>query len=307
MSVDTGLVTPFIKKGALFFFEEEEISFFFSGDNFATWDHLYYSIPGMLQFQLFGITYVGADICGFISDTTEELCARWMQLGSFYTFSRNHNTISARSQEPYLWESVAKNSRTSLAIRYSLLNYYYTLLYQASQNGAAVIRPLFYEHPSDSTTFAIDRQFYVGASILVTPVLSQGATSVTGYLPAGEWYDWYTLTKIAHLVVGEYRDFTAPLDYIPIHIRGGGIIPTQSPGYTTTETRSNPFELIVALNSDLTASGFLYADDGYYPLFFFKSFSCLILLISLCCYFFTQRLDRHPRFSYHKDHLHGRQ
>ncbi|KAI3641242.1 hypothetical protein MIR68_000714 [Amoeboaphelidium protococcarum] len=237
-----------------------------TGDNFSTWEHLFLSIPAVLSFQLFGIPYVGADICGFVGDTTEELCARWMSLGAFYPFSRNHNTRGVRAQEPYLWDSVAAASRKALGVRYQLLPYYYTLFYEASQFGATVLRPLFFEFPQDEQLMYFDRQFLVGSAIMVTPVLEQGKDHVYGYFPAGRWYDWYSKRKVVDLPAGQkegqWLKLNAPIDHVNVHIRGGHIIPLQIPGYTTHESRLNNFELIVALDQSNKAYGSLYLDDG---------------------------------------------
>lgn len=45
-------------------------------------------------------------------------------------------------------------------------------------------------------TWELDRQFLWGRSLLVTPVLEPGVDSVTGYVPQGTWYDFYTVRSI---------------------------------------------------------------------------------------------------------------
>ncbi|KAJ7759844.1 glycosyl hydrolases family 31-domain-containing protein [Mycena olivaceomarginata] len=130
------------------------------GDNFSRWEYMYWSIQGILQFQIFQIPFVGADTCGFNEDTTEELCNRWMQLSAFAPFYRNHNTKGATSQEPYVWESVTNASRVAIAARYSLLPYWYTLFANASTNGT----------PADEAElFAVDRQFLVALLLHESP------------------------------------------------------------------------------------------------------------------------------------------
>lgn len=233
-----------------------------TGDNVADWEHLYYSIPAMLNFNLFGIPYVGADICGFYGDTNEELCARWMQLGAFYPFSRNHNHDGFLPQEPYNWDSVAEVSRISLSIRYSLLSYYYTLFYLAHSEGETVARPVFFEFPSDANLFGNDRQFLIGSALLFSPVLEQGAVSVDAYFPAGRWYDFYTYEPM-DFSQGTSVELEAPLEKIPIHIKEGSIFSLQTPAYTTQQTSKSDFSIVAALTKkDLSAKGKLYLDDG---------------------------------------------
>jgi alpha-glucosidase (family GH31 glycosyl hydrolase) len=49
------------------------------------------SVSGIMLMSMFGIPLSGADICGFLDDTTEDLCTKWHFVGAFYPFSRNHN------------------------------------------------------------------------------------------------------------------------------------------------------------------------------------------------------------------------
>jgi alpha-glucosidase (family GH31 glycosyl hydrolase) len=62
-----------------------------------------YSVTGIMMHNILGIPLAGSDICGFMLNTTAELCARWHIVGSFYPFSRNHNGWNSISQEPYVF------------------------------------------------------------------------------------------------------------------------------------------------------------------------------------------------------------
>ena len=62
--------------------------------------------------------------------------------------------------------------------------------------------------------------------------------------------------------VGQFVDLDAPIEKINVHVRGGFIIPMQTPGDNLILGRSNPFQLLVALCSSGNASGSLYWDDG---------------------------------------------
>ncbi|RWS07042.1 lysosomal alpha-glucosidase-like protein, partial [Dinothrombium tinctorium] len=234
-----------------------------TGDVFSSWEDMRYSIPAMFDFNIFGIPLVGADICGFNGATTPELCARWMAMGAFYPFSRNHNANNAPDQDPAapnLGPEVPKASRYALTLRYKLIPYLYTLFYRAHNFGETVVRPMFFTFPNDTNSYPVENQFMWGSSLLILPVLQQGATSVNAYLPRGVWYDDF---KSSYHSNGQHFTLDSPIDKINVLIRGGEIIPFADDQVLQTKDLHNVnFNLFVALNEHYKAYGELYWDDG---------------------------------------------
>jgi alpha-glucosidase len=227
---------------------------------------MYFSIPQALSFSLYGFPMFGVDTCGFAGNSDLELCSRWMQLSAFFPFYRNHNTLSANSQEPYVWSNVADASKAAMKIRYALLPYIYTTFYQSHSTGSTTMRALSWEFPNEPWLADADRQFLLGDAVMVTPCLEQGASTVNGVFPGigsgTVWYDWYNQTEVAGISAGQNVTIDAPLGHIPVYIRGGHVVPMQEPALTTTAARNTPWSLLVALDERSGAKGSLYLDDG---------------------------------------------
>ncbi|RYC56563.1 hypothetical protein CHU98_g9653 [Xylaria longipes] len=190
------------------------------------------------------------------------MCARWALLGAFQPFYRNHADISAPNQELYLWELTTQAAQKATDARYRLLDYIYTAMHRAASTGAPIVNPLFFLYPNDAATFGIDLQWFYGDALLVSPVTDDDATSVTFYLPDDIFYDFWTLERVEGTGATLTVDDVSFTD-IPVHIRGGTVLPLRSAsGNTTALVRQNDFTLVVAPGKDGKASGSLYLDDG---------------------------------------------
>ncbi|KAL3510799.1 hypothetical protein ACH5RR_030200 [Cinchona calisaya] len=239
-----------------------------TGDNKGTWEDLRYSISTMLNFGIFGVPMVGSDICGFYPAPTEELCNRWIELGAFYPFSRDHANYYSPRQELYQWDSVAESARNALGMRYKLLPYFYTLNYEAHISGAPIARPLFFSFPTITDFYGLSTQFLLGSSLMVSPVLEPNKTEVKILFPPGTWYSLFDMTKVIVSKEPHYLTLDAPLHVIKVHLFQNAIIPMQQGGLVSKEARTTPFSLVVAFpigSSTGEAKGKLFLDDDELP------------------------------------------
>ncbi|KAI3953243.1 hypothetical protein MKX01_042238 [Papaver californicum] len=175
-----------------------------SGNNGASWDDLEFSISTIMNFGLFGMSMVGSDICGSLGDTTEELCRRWIQVRIEISISMGFCSESAKKV---------------LVIRYQLLPYFYTLMYEAHISGTPIAQPLFFSFPEDEATYEISKQFLLGEEV-----------TFDAYFPAGNWFDMFNYSNSVSAEKGQIFKLDAPQDHINVHVREGNIIAMQGKG-----------------------------------------------------------------------------
>jgi alpha-glucosidase len=232
-----------------------------TGDSSSLWEHLESSLSTILNLGLSGVPFAGADIGGFFGDCGPELLVRWTQLGALTPFARNHSASGTSPQEPWAWDGdVEQACRRAIELRYRLLPYLYTLAAEAARTGRPILRPLFFEDPSDPATHELADEAFLGRALLLAPVLRPGVAARSVYLPTGPWVDLRSGER--HRGPGWIQTSAALDEDLPLFLRGGSILPLGPVRQHVGERPLAPLTLEVLASDDGRADGELYEDDG---------------------------------------------
>lgn len=194
-----------------------------TGDNVATWEHLWIANVQAQRMCMSGYSFVGSDIGGFAEQPNGELFARWIQLGVFHPFCRVHSSGDHGDQEPWSFDDEVTNIvRKFIELRYQLLPYLYTMFYRYSKEGVPMLKPLVHFDQEDHQTHFRTDEFIFGEQILICPVQEPNAQGRRMYIPRGIWYNYWTNEAV---VGGMEKWVVAGLDKIPIFIKEGAMIP----------------------------------------------------------------------------------
>ena len=277
-----------------------------TGDSASTWDFLRINIPEVLNLGLSGVPISGCDIGGFAKISVDgidtafpdstvagtpfksasiiggitnyELLTRWMQLGSFLPWYRNHyDGYNKQFQEPYAYgEPVPTNCRHYVELRYRMMQVYYDAMYHWTQTGLPIARALFLNDPADPGVYAnLNDQFFVGGDFLVAPVVNPFVSLTppqspgrSVYLPAGSnWYQFMDNTQpiTGAITGGQSIGIPAPLSMVPIYVRAGAILPFCELEQWVGQLPANPLTFNCYPGPDRATDSQayqLYQDDG---------------------------------------------
>ncbi len=154
-------------------------------------------------------------------------------------------------------EAVTGIVRNLLQLRMSFIPYLYSAFNEYHFTGKPPIRALVLDWPNDKKVREIDDQFMFGDSVLVAPMLTNQVSREV-YLPAGDWYDFWTHTKISG---GTTIEVTNGVEQIPLCVKSGTLLPLAEP-VEFYRNRTLCFNVTVNVVGDEPSDFTLYEDDG---------------------------------------------
>ncbi len=199
----------------------------FSGDTVVCWKSLKFQPYFTALASNAGYTWWSHDIGGHLFGKGDnELYLRWVQYGVFSPVNRLHSNNLAMSKEPWNYPEAEERAEAFLRLRHRLLPYLYTANVRTSEEGVPLISPLYY-YSQDKEAYDKEyrNEYYFGEQMLVAPITDKavdGIARVKVWLPRGEWIHFFTGERYEG---GRTYDIDCPLDYIPVFVKSGAIVP----------------------------------------------------------------------------------
>ena len=248
------------------------------GDNLSTFGNLKNSISGIFNFNIFGIPFTGSDICGFMENSSKDLCIRWYNLGTFYPFMRNHNFFNAKDQYPWSFgDDAMKIIHKDIQLRYTLIKYIYSQFFLISLNEkGAYFKPLMFEFPEDDASYEnIEDKIMVGEGLLLCAFYDDNQNAKKFKFPNANFNSFPDGKNIVSHVADDNSnnnleknkvvELSGNLDVIHLFVRGGFILPYQDTNekyiINTKQLRNEKINLIINIDDFKQSKGEIFYDN----------------------------------------------
>ena len=236
----------------------QKYPFIFAGDWPSEWQYFAPVIKAGLNIGLSGVSDWAHCMGGFEHPADPELYIRWVQFGMFSPVALVFGMDHPGYKEPWNYgDDALRNFKFYDQLRYRMMPYLYTSMYQNYKTGIPMMRALVLNYQNDVNTYQVEDQYLLGDNLMVCPVTVKGAKTRSLYLPKGTWFDYWSGKKIDG---GKYIHVLTPLDTIPLFVKGGGIIPMQDNMKYTDEQDAKNITLHIFPSGQ--SSFDLYEDDG---------------------------------------------
>lgn len=237
-----------------------------TGDQYGSWDLIRYHIPTLIGSGLSGQAYATTDVDGIFGGSPETY-TRDLQWKCFTPVLYAMNGWAGDiSKSPWAYPQRYKDiNRSYLKLKMRFMPYMYTLAKEAHDTGAPIVRGMLWEFPKDSKTYdkTTQHQYMLGNALLVAPVFTSEAVNKGWrrediYLPQGIWIDYWDGRRVKG---GQSIDnYPAPLEKLPLLVRGGAIIPLYPEMLYNNQKPKNPLTWDIYPHGE--SSYTLYEDDG---------------------------------------------
>jgi len=211
-----------------------------AGDERSTFAAFRSSLTAGLTSGMSGIPFWGWDLAGFHGDIpSAELFVRSVQMAAFCPVMQYHaETKGEFNQDRTPWNIAERTGRPKVIrlykryadLRMNLLPYIYREAVASSRSGRPLMQAMLLAFPDDPHCLEMVDEYMFGDSLLVAPVIEEGASARNVYFPAGSWQSLFGPERFEGPAL---RRVPASLADIPVYVRQDRIIPLNLAGSLT--------------------------------------------------------------------------